>query len=219
VFGAFKAAVVEALSPALSERGFRFHAPSWRFVRKPAKGLTHALHLLFTESDPFLRVDVHISERIDRVEDIFHRTSGYEKKYQAATPTMGGALDAITDRPELKMLLDEKRGPERARSLVVSPPMLEFYEDWFQRFSDLANIDRELNDDPARETPNRPMPWLRCSTGIIVARLTHRPDYQQLAEADTAMLREFSNGFYLPRFERLLADLARPDFDRQETPQ
>jgi hypothetical protein len=75
-----------------------------------------------------------------------------------------------------------------------------FYEDRYSHFSQLKNIDHELSDDSLRETPNRPMPWLRCSTGITVACLTGRADNDALARTYTEVMRGFSNGFYLPRF-------------------
>jgi hypothetical protein len=207
-FSERKAAVVAALSPELTARGFRYQASTDRFVRNPAADCTHALHILFTESAPFVRLDVHIAVRLDAVEKIFHRTSGYEKKYQSGTPTMGGAIDAITGNPQLRMLLEPHQERTQARAQLLSDTMLEFYEAWFTRFSDIANIDHELNDDPLRDTPNRPLPWLRCSTGIIAACMRERPDYPHLADAYVGVLRAISNGFYLPRFEMLLADLA-----------
>jgi len=207
-FSERKAGIVAALSPELMERGLRYQASTARFIRKPAPGCTHALHLLLTESAPFVRLELHLAVRLDAVEKIFHRTSGYEKKYQSGTPTMGGSLDAITGNRQLRMLLEPDRERQQARALLLDAPLLDFYEEWFAKFSDLANIDRELNDDPRRETPNRPMPWLRCSTGIIVAWMRGRPDFAGIADAYRDVLRAFSNGFYLPRFETLLADLA-----------
>jgi hypothetical protein len=208
-FGEFRAAILSALTPELARAGFAFRPALERFVRKAGKGVTHFYHVLITESQPFARVDVHLALRLDAVEDIFHGTSGYEKKYQRWTPTMGGALDAITGNPEFKMLVERESGPQQAKSLLLSPAMLAFYEDWHSRLSKLENIDRELNDDPLRETPNRPMPWLRCSTGIIVASLTARADYDALAHTYTEVMRGFSNGFYLPRFELLLDELPK----------
>jgi hypothetical protein len=207
-FGEREAGIVAALSPELEERGFRFHARSSRFIRKPTTGCAHALHLLFSESAPYVRLDVHLSVRLDAVERIFHRTSGYEKKHQATTNTMGGALDAITGNRQLRMLLEPNHEREQTRAQLLGAPMLDFYDQWFARFSDLANIDRELNDDPLRETPNRPMPWLRCTTGIIVAWMRQRSDYERVLDAYRGVLRTLNNGFYLPRFETLVADLA-----------
>jgi hypothetical protein len=207
-FSERKAAIIAALSPELAECGFRYQATSARFIRKPTPGCTHAIHLLILESAPFVRLDVHLAVRLDAVEKIFHRTSGYEKKYQSSTPTVGGALDAITGNPQLRLLLEPDRERQQARALLLDAPMLDFYDTWFARFSELENIDHELNDDPLRDTPNRPMPWLRCSTGIIVAWMRQRPDYDRIADAYRGVLRAINNGFYLPRFELLLADLA-----------
>jgi hypothetical protein len=202
-------AIVDAVTPELAARGFAARRSVGRFERSGGAGVTHFYLLLITESAPFARADVHLATRIDEVETIFHRTSGYEKRTQRLTPTMGGALDAITGTPELKMLLDAERGPERARSLLFAPALGAFYEDWYARFSDLGAIDRELNDDPTRETPNRPLPWLRCSTGVIVARLVDRPNYDEVVEVYSQTMRSVSDGFYWPRFEALVADLAR----------
>jgi hypothetical protein len=207
-FAEVKAAILSALTPELTRSGFSYRPSSERFVRKAGKGIAHYYHVLITESEPFVRGDVHIASRLDVVEDIFHRTSGYERRYQSPTPTMGGALDAITGNPEFKMLLDRENGPHRAQSMLLSPCMLAFYEEWYSHFSQLKNIDHELNDDPLRETPNRPMPWLRCSTGIIVACLTGSADYDALARTYSEVMLGFSNGFYLPRFEALMNDLA-----------
>ena len=203
-FREFKGAILSALTPELASRGFAFNPALEQFARKVKKGVTHFYYVLITESEPFVRLDAHIALRLDLVESIFHKTSGYEKKYQSRTPTMGGALDAITGNPKFKMLLDRKTGAQQARSLLLATAMLEFYEDWYFRFSQIENIDHELNDDPLRETPNRPMHWLRCSTGIIAASLIARPDFGALVHTYTDVMRSFNNGFYLPRFEALL---------------
>lgn len=206
-FEKLRDAILGSLTPELTRLGFTFHRMSQRFVKRGSKGVVYFYQILFSHSPPFIRVDVHIAIRLDSVEKIFHRTSGYEKKYQNETPTMGGSLDAITGNPELKMLLDLERGAQQAKSLLFSQTMMTFYEEWYSRFSQIENIDRELNDAPTRETPNRSMPWLRCSTGIIVAKLSARPDYDSLASVYIQIMQGFSNGFYWPRFEDLLRDI------------
>lgn len=211
-FDRHREAVLGSLMPELTRLGFTFHRPSQRFVKRGPKGVVYFYQILFSHSPPFIRVDVHISIRLDAVEKIFHRTSRYEKKYQSETPTMGGSLDVITGNPELKMLLDLESGPQQAKSLLFSQTMMTFYEEWYSRFSQIENIDRELNDYPNQDTPNRPMPWLRCTTGIIVAKLVARPNYNLLVSVYTQTMQGFSNGFYWPRFEALLIDLER-NFD------
>jgi hypothetical protein len=105
------------------------------------------------------------------------------------------------------MLLDRQQGPSKARTLLFSRRMLGFYDEWYARLSLLEGIDRELNDDPFRETPSRPMPWLRCSTGAIVSRLLERPGFPAVAAAYSQIMQTVSNGFYWPRFEALLRSL------------
>ena len=68
-------------------------------------------------------------------------------------------------------------------------------------------IDAELNDDPSKKTPHRSLAWFRCSTGIIVARLVGRADYEKLAEFYTEVMTQDNKGFYLTRFQNLLRSL------------
>lgn len=204
----FKNKVFEALQPAVRGTGFSVQASQERIVRRPAKGVTQLVQLAISPSHPFACVDAHLGVRLDVVENIFHRTSGFEPRFQKGTPTMGGSLADIMGRPDLRLLLDERSGPQLVRDRLFAPEMLDFYEEWFRRFSSLEGIDRELNDDPLYETPNRDMPWLRCATGAIVAHLCQRANYAEIVECYRDVLKEFSQGFYLSRFDLLLADLA-----------
>jgi len=174
-FAEIKEQVHSALAAALANRGFKAEKGRDRFTRKAGPDIAHRLDLIFNREQTLTRLHVHVSIRINTIEDIFHRTSGYEKKYQRDTPTMGGALDAIKGDPKYDMTLDAATGVERGRRILTSPETLDFCEAWHQRFSQIKEIDRELNDDPYRETPNRPMLWLRCSTATIAAHLVARP--------------------------------------------
>lgn len=204
-----KEAVNSALAAVLVHRGFKAQRSRDRFIRKSSRDLTHRLDLIFNREQNLIRLHVHISVRVNPIEDIFHRSSGYEKKYQNDTPTMGGAVDAIKGDSRYDMTLDAKTGPHSAQVILTAPETLDFCEAWFQRFSQVKEIDRELNDNPSRETPNRPLPWLRCSTGIIAADLVTRPNFKELADIYSKQMQTINNGFYWPRFKALLEDIKR----------
>ena len=78
---------------------------------------------------------------------------------------------------------------------------------YFEKFVSLAAIDAELNDKPTERTPNRGSPWLRCSTGLIVAKLVGRPNYQELIDIYTEVVSGNAKGFYLKRFQALVQSL------------
>ncbi|GGA39973.1 hypothetical protein GCM10010981_31540 [Dyella nitratireducens] len=49
--------------------------------------------------------------------------------------------------------------------------------------------------------------WFRCSTGIIVAKLVERPNYEDLVSFHTGMMTKDNKGFYMKRFEALANSL------------
>lgn len=206
-FAALRSSILESVTPALIQQGFKLNKQALRFTRVAESGAKQYYLLLIKDSAPYIQVNVHLATRLDIVEDIFHRTSGFEKKYQAGTYTMGGALHEITGRSEFNMRLDAKQVSSYPHDMLFSDDMQLFYNKWYERFSSLRQIDEELNDDPERDTLYRAMSWFRCSTGIIVARLVSRADYVTLAQKYTQTMETASGGFYLQRFEKLLNDL------------
>lgn len=85
----------------------------------------------------------------------------------------------------------------------------EFAIPYFNKFASVYAIDAELNSRPTERTPNRGFPWLRCSTGIILAKLVGRPDYDTFVKIYSDVLTRSNEGFYLKRFEALLDSLRR----------
>lgn len=49
---------------------------------------------------------------------------------------------------------------------------------------------------------------VRCAHGLITAKLTGRPDYEELVRIYSERLRQTDKGFYLPKLQALIADLA-----------
>ncbi len=73
---------------------------------------------------------------------------------------------------------------------------------YFGRFSSLAAVDAELNDKPLAHTRNRGFPWLRCSTGIIVAKLVGRSNYRELVDVYRGVLAKV-DAFHIPNYNAL----------------
>ena len=84
---------------------------------------------------------------------------------------------------------------------------LEVAVPYFERWASLEAIDIELNEDPTKRTVHKALAWFRCSTGIIVAKLVGRTDFDRLAASYLDIMREDNKGFYLKRFEVLLKSL------------
>lgn len=198
--------LLAALTPAMSARGFRWRGSDEWFHRR-VDGVEHRLQLLSVDRPPTVDIEPQLMVRHDLVERIFHRTSGYPPDARDDTPTVGGDLHALVPgTPQRLEIRPDGDVRAAAARLTDALPAIERY--WL-RFSDLAEVDRDLNDDRRRPAANRPLPWLRCSTGLVAARLVGRPDYDG-CEADYRRLLAVDNdGFYLGRFEALAADLRR----------
>ena len=116
--------------------------------------------------------------------------------------------------------------PSQSALAPVSAKLVEVFERiallYVQRWSSLRAIDAELNTNPTRPTKLRPNRGESCRTGIIVARLVGRPDYEQLATTYTSEMKDharFDLQYFLPLLESLQtvepwsgipAELARP---------
>ncbi|QPF82525.1 hypothetical protein IC762_22535 [Bradyrhizobium genosp. L] len=152
--------------------------------------------------------------RIERVETIFHQTSGFEAKYQKDTPTIGSSIGMLTaeNNRACEFLMENESELSSAVDGIVDI-FERFALPYFETFGTVPAIDKELNFSPATPTPHRGSSWLRCATGAIVARLNGRPDYYELVHAYAEQMRRLSKGFYSGRFEALLQSLetVQPD--------
>ena len=206
-----KKLLLVAVGDELSASGYQPKPAKHGFVRKQ-EAAVWIYQLVFLENGIGWRIQPSVGIRIERVEEIFHRTSGFEIKYQKDTLTIGGFIGSIrggTNRDCEFLLNKEEDIPQVADALIRI--LHDFAVPWFERFSSLPAIDAELNDKPSERTPNRVAPWLRCATGSIVARLVDRPNYDELVAIYVDAMRSSDKGFYLERYQALLDWLARED--------
>lgn len=215
------AALVSALTPTLSARGFGWE-DDHEWFRRRVGGVQHMLQLLSVDHSPYVHIEPQLMVRHDLVESIFHRTSGYLPEFQADTPTVGGDLhELVPGAPTRFEIGPDGDVSEAARWLSGA---IGRFEEYWARMSDLCEIDRALNEHPDRYSPNRPMAWLRGATGLIVAWLVERPDYARLEVAYHRLLTIDNSGFYLDAFTALAEDLSthtpgelRTGLDRGDT--
>jgi hypothetical protein len=202
-----KTALFESVHAAFKSSGFTFHASSDAFRRRH-HGTVDIFQLVCLDGKPGWRVQPNVGVRVNRVEEIFHQKSGFEEKCQKGTPTIGSGVGNLLSGDNLAC---EFRLDLYGDITTVSERVVHVFHDfavpYFQRFGCLSAIDSELNDAPSARTPQRAVPWLRCSTGAIVAKLTGSPDYDRLVHIYTDIMKCANGGFYLERFESLLRAL------------
>jgi hypothetical protein len=195
------------LKGPLEREGFHFATRSKSFVHNQGD-VTESFLVTCTDAKPGYWVEPGVALRYESVERIFHRTSGWDPKFQEDTFTLGTRIGCLIDGKgtSCRLLLEaETEVP------VIASQLLEIFKKfalpYFFRFSTLAAVDAELNNEPAEKSIHRAGAWLKCSTGLIVAKLVGRPDYDWLASTYTEILRRDNKGFYAQRFESLVGYL------------
>ena len=201
-----KEALFETVQKGVTGEGFVLKRSKERFVRERAD-ITDVFQLVCLDGKPGLRVQPNVGVRVARIEETFHRISGFEPKYQGDTVTIGAGIGNITnnDNRACEFIVETDVDVITASEQILRV-FREFALPYFARFSELSAIDAELNDHPLERTPNRPVPWLRCASGLIVAKLVERPNYTELVQVYGDLMSRADKGFYLGRF-RALADI------------
>lgn len=155
---------------------------------------------------PGFRISPSVGVRFEEVEKIFHRTSGYERAQQKESTTVGIDVWRVFGRDQYQVTLKDEADLATATSRIVAI-FREKAEAYFAQFNTLAAVDSAINDQPSADCVHRDSTSLRCSTGLIVAKLVGRKDYDQLASTYLDIVRNKAS-HELPKFESLLNDLA-----------
>lgn len=205
--GQLKAALFDSVQRSVKADGFVMKAAKDSFIRRQ-DGIADIFQLVCLDGKPGWRIQPNVAVRIDHVEDIFHQTSRFEPKYQNDTPTIGGAVGNILtgDNRGSEFFVESAEDIPKATEGLVRV-FHDFALPYFQKFGSLHAIDAELNDNPTTRTPHRVAPWLRCSTGLIVAKLVGRPNYDELVQIYSGIMTNTDKGFYLKRFQQLVESL------------
>jgi hypothetical protein len=182
------------------------------FVRAVEKQRTERFHLTMNYEmlkGPGWRISPTVGVRFEEVEKIFHRTSGYEQRaQQKESTTVGIDLWRVFGRDHYQVALSDEAHLPAATSRIMAI-FHEKAEPYFAQFSTLAAVDSAINDQPDADCVHRDSTLLRCSTGVLVAKLVGRENYDQLVSIYREMVRNKSN-HSLAKFELLLSDLANP---------
>jgi len=180
------------------------------FVRAVDKQRTERYHLMVNYEmlrGSGLRISPSVGVRFEEVEKIFHRTSGYERAQQKESTTVGIDLWRVFGRDQYQVALKDEADLATATSRIVAI-FREKAEPFFAQFSTLAAVDSAINDQPSADCVHRDSTSLRCSTGLIVAKLLGRNDYDQLASIYLDIVRNRAI-YELPKFELLLNTLGK----------
>jgi len=174
------------------------------FVRKDKRSLIYRLDFYGgNDRDIGYAISPSLAIRIDEVEEIYHKVSRFEPKYQKDTPTIW---------PTIRGLQGSKVGYEYELDSVedITPvvgKLFSIFEDialpFLEENSSIAAIDNLLNSNPENEDSIFDTPVPRFYRGVIVAKLAKRENYGQIVEAYRKHLSRI-DGPYLINYEKLI---------------
>lgn len=203
---ALKVALFEELRRPCEAAGFKYIRTKEWFVRD-SPGVREVFALGFAVYD-WLEVIPGLSLRVDEVETIFHRTSGFEKKYQAQTAALTATLRSLAGDETGYSYRVTGAADVRGAAGRLENDFREVVLPYFAENASLSRIDELLNSDPEAPSRHNLNEYHRCAYGLIVAHLCQRKDYARLAEVYRRKMAATNNGFFSPRLDALLSDLA-----------
>jgi hypothetical protein len=199
-----KAKLLEKISSDLEQKGFNLIKSRDWFVRKAEKRIDY-FWIVFNSDEKYgYRVIPSLAIRINQVEDIFHLSSSFEKKYQKYTHTVITEIwRYMNDESNYQYKLVSEEDIE-----IVGQKLICDFENealsFFDKYSSLRDLDILLNDYPNEENVYQIMDYMRCSHGAILARLCCRKNYTELISIYRNRMRNQDKGYYLSRFEKLI---------------
>ncbi len=194
-----KAQLFDALRLKLQNHDFTLDLKHHRFLRKRGE-VTDVYILICLDNQPGYRIEPDMSVRLERVEAIFHQTSGFKPVDQKYTATWGLPVSVLAGEREIPLAT-------AAQVETATDQLMEIFREYalpfYDRWGSLEAIDAAVNANPHERVLYRSLAWFRCSTGLITARLTGRQDYDRLFHAYTEIMKKDNKGFYLKWFEPL----------------
>lgn len=202
--------VLKLVQQHLKQYGFTLNKQLAEFTKKNENGWIK-FYLIFLERNQGWEINPTMQIRFNVVEDIFHKTSGFDMKYQKGTPTIGSSAENYlqTGYGTYRFALGEEEDIEGIVlhiNDVFENMALPFYE----KFIKLEEIERAINRDVKGSSLTGGI--FVGSKGIILAKLLDHPNYEELRSIYMRYYEKFADGFYLPSYMDLVKYLDENNF-------
>lgn len=201
-----KLQILNQLSVYMKTNGFTWRRPSEEMYKNIPVGRL-GYFVVFNYYRPILTWTVRpvAMIRLNAVEEIFHKTSGFEERYHRTSYTIGCTLtEYLTGVSDLYERLEFRDDVEiEYLALELFARFNNDAKPYYEKFANVEAMDRLLNDQPDIHSIHGGVEPLRCQRGLILAKLARRVDYDHLEQVYRAKLESFNDGFYLPAFENL----------------
>jgi len=196
-----KQQVLKSLDDKLEKFGFKFKKSDDSFVQNTVSGWNMFSVVLLKKGTGW-NIRPGLLIRFNIVEDLFHQISDFEKKYQKGTPTLGTSIEDL-DIDGLESRFDLT---EEGQIDLVSDKLFELFKSvgvpFFEKHKELHSAERAVNQDVNNTHLTGPI--FKGTKGLVLAKLLNRKDFTALQEEYLHYYENFSDGFYLPDYKRLM---------------
>lgn len=206
-------ALVESIVPAVARDlvldGFWFDAVSSCFVKQKGD-IRFLFQLAMAAEHERLTCTPDVGVRSERIEEVFHRTSEFSPTDALNTATLGVNLKLLTRSSKYDVVVSSAEDVHDAIQKLVQA-FREVAIPYFSQFGSLKGIDAALNGSPSERCIHMINERARCSKGLIVAKLLHRPDYAELQQIYKERVARSGRITYERYFVPLMNDLDRSE--------
>ena len=194
-----RSAVISSCGTLLEPRGYKLVKARDAFERSSTSERRGVYIMLVSTKHGNYKLRVWCGVRNKDIEERFHKTSGVDKKYQPSYTTINldcGEYWSLNTEEEIAHAVANAKA-------FIDERAIPFLEENYS-INDYCSL---LNTNPSGKCPFHGNPENRCHYGLIAAKLAADPRYDELKATYTKFLMLTNNGFYYPRFQRLIADI------------
>ena len=202
------------LSARLALDGFRLNKSLERYLRSEASVEFQFWTLTSISAQGTLIIDPGVGIRHNAVEDIYHRCSGVAAKWQKHSPTYSIDLwrwvareKGLADSALQGSFVQNVGSVETAESAAET--LFAAYKQWgiayFERYRKLAELDRLFNG--STEVAVYGLAARNICTGLVIASLVERPDFQSICDRSINMARDVGDQITVSQVMCLVKEL------------
>lgn len=196
---------IECLSGEINDFGFRYIKSKNAFVRNVTFGEQwYTLTFITYKGKNGFEIIPGHHVRNEKVESLFHESSGFEKKDQKHTTTIGCSLDNyLANGKELFRMCVENEKDVIVACDFYNEIFIEQIIPFFERYSTLESLHVLINSNPQIDL-NIINPIFRGIKGVIIAKILDSKELDSLIEVYSNQYEFHFDGFYKSIFDRVL---------------
>lgn len=192
--------LLRGVEEKIVESGFKLTKSDMSFTRKTTY-TWEKYSITFLINDDGWTIATGLLIRFNNVEDFFHQRSGFEKKYQKGTPTIGTPIESLgIEGITARFNISEENDIEPAVDILVSifnRVALKF----FDTFDNLEEIEKVVNKDV--NSTFLTVPIFKGMKGLILVHFVGNKDIKKLDAEYYRYYESFSDGFYLDTYNNI----------------